>query len=145
MPRSHVLADRRRINLAEVADGAFARLGATSPLQQHIALHARHVGQHVRYQVRVASFEAVCSMVERGIGLGIVTMSAAQQCARTMQIRRACLDEPWAARILLACTRAGQPLPLQAQRLLDEITQSLPVELRNRRSLSGRSKSSNCG
>ncbi|MGJ7492201.1 LysR substrate-binding domain-containing protein [Variovorax sp. ZT4R33] len=123
MPRSHVLADRRRIGLAEVTDAAFVGLGAASPLQQHIALHARRLGKHVHYRVRVASFEAVCSMVEQGIGLGIVPQTAARRCARTMQIRRAVLDEPWAARTLLACTRSGQPLPLHAQRLLNELAQ----------------------
>lgn len=126
MPSGHALAGRRRVRLEEVKDAAFVGLGAASPLQQHIALHARRLGRHLRYRVRVGSFEAICGLVEQGIGLGVVPQTAARRCARTMQLRRAVLDEPWAARILLACTRADPPLPAHARRLLDELVRTPP-------------------
>lgn len=107
-----------------VKDAAFVGLGAASLLQQHIALHARRLGRHLRYRVRVGSFEAICGLVEQGIGLGVVPQTAARRCARTMQLRRAVLDEPWAARTLLACTWADAPLPAHARRLLDELART---------------------
>ncbi|MGJ7611612.1 MULTISPECIES: LysR family transcriptional regulator [unclassified Variovorax] len=124
MPRGHALAGRRRVTLAEVvevADIEFVGLPADSALQQLVATQARSLGRHLSYRVRVHNFEAVCRMVEQGIGVGIVPQTAAARCARTMKIARASLAEAWAQRTLLACVRASQALPLNAQRMLQHL------------------------
>jgi len=118
MPRTHPMASLRRIGLNELADSAWVGLAADSPLQAHIAMHARRLGQHLACRVRVGGFEALCRMVEQGIGVGIVPQSAARRCARTMKLGRATLDEPWAARTLLACVRSAATLSPHAQGLL---------------------------
>ncbi|MDP9901513.1 LysR family transcriptional regulator [Variovorax ginsengisoli] len=122
MPAGHALARRRRVRLAELTQQAVVGLAEDSPFERHIALHARRQGQRLAYRVRVGSFEAVCGMVEQGIGVGIVPQTAARRCARTMQLRRASLDEPWAARTLLACMpQQAADLSLHAQGLLQAL------------------------
>jgi DNA-binding transcriptional LysR family regulator len=119
--RGHALARRRRVRLADVVDSEYIGLAAGSPLQQHIAQHARRMARRLNYRVRVGSFEAICGMVEQGIGVGIVPLTAAERCAATMRIKRIALDEPWAARSLLACVRRMDELSLNAQRLLQHL------------------------
>jgi DNA-binding transcriptional LysR family regulator len=116
-----VLAGRRRIALADVADQDFIGLAAGSPLQEHIAQHARQLGMRLRYRVRVRSFEALCRMVEQGIGVGVVPRAAALRCGRSMKIARVALTDAWAARQLLACVRPGEALPQHAQRMLEHL------------------------
>ncbi len=118
VPRGHALARRRRCTLAEVAGETFVGLAHGSPLQLHVAQQARRLGRTLTLRVRVAGFEAVCRLVEQGIGLGIVPRSAAERCARSMRIACVPLTDAWAARHLLACVRRADDLPLNARRLL---------------------------
>lgn len=124
MPRNHALAGRRRVALAEIAGLTFVGLPVDNPLQAHLALHARRLGRHLACRVRVGSFEALCSMVAQGIGVGIVPQTAARRCARSMPIVRAALGEPWAARTLLACVKDREALSLHARRMLDHLVPS---------------------
>jgi DNA-binding transcriptional LysR family regulator len=121
MPRGHALAGRRRVMLAEVIDSEFVGLPADSALQLLLTQHARALGKHLAYRVRVGNFEAVCRMVENGIGVGIVPQTAAERCARSMKIARAALGDAWAERTLMACVRSSQELPLNARRMLEHL------------------------
>lgn len=122
LPRSHALAGRRRVALADVVDSEFVGLAAGNPLQEHIAQHARSLGKRLNYRVRVSHFEVVCRMVEHGIGVGIVPRTAAARCARSMKIARVTLTDDWAARHLLACARGSiDELPLNARRIFEQL------------------------
>lgn len=126
VPSGHSLARRRRLTLAELLDFEFVGLAAGSPLQEHVAQHARRLGKRLSYRVRVGSFEALCRMVEQGIGIGIVPKAAAERCSASMKIASAALTDPWAARHLLACVRNADALPLHARRMLDHLLQDAP-------------------
>jgi DNA-binding transcriptional LysR family regulator len=128
VPRGHPLARRRRVRLAELVDFDFAGLAAASPLQMHVAQHAKRLGKWIHYRVRVGSFEAVCRMVAHGIGVGIVPQAAAQRAAASMRIACITLDEDWARRRLMACIREDRPLPLNARRMLDHLLAGAPQQ-----------------
>src|SRR5436190_604093 len=72
-------------------------------------------------RVRVRSFEAVCRMVEQGIGVGIVPKAAADRSPSLPRIRSIPIAEAWAARHLLACVRDADALPLPARRMLQHL------------------------
>jgi DNA-binding transcriptional LysR family regulator len=127
VPRGHLLARRRKVALAEVVDARFVGLAEGNPLQAHVALHARRLGKRLSYRVRVRSFEAVCRMVEQGIGLGIVPKAAADRFASLMRIRSIPIAEAWAERYLLACVRAADALPLNARRMLEHLLAGAPA------------------
>jgi DNA-binding transcriptional LysR family regulator len=122
VPRDHALAARRRVALADLIGFDFVGLVDGSALQAHLAAHARRAGRHFRYRVRLRNFDALCRMVELGIGVGIVPEAAAVRCARTMKIRRIALTDPWAARKLVVCMRARTALPTYAALLVDHLT-----------------------
>lgn len=119
VPRGDPLASRRSIALADAAQRDFVGLAAGSPLQEHVAAHARRLGQRLAYRIQVRSFEAVCAMVAQGIGVAVVPRAVLPlQRAQRSALRALPLSDPWARRRLLVCSRAGAPLPRNAKLLL---------------------------
>ncbi|MBO9651850.1 MAG: LysR family transcriptional regulator [Variovorax sp.] len=128
VPRGHALARRRRVALFELVECEFVGLSEGSPLQALFSLHARRLGRRLSFRVRVRSFEAVCRMVERGVGVGIVPRASADRCSLSMKIGRIAMTDAWAARHLLACVRREEDLPLNARRMLDHLLADAPAQ-----------------
>ncbi|NML48692.1 LysR family transcriptional regulator [Ramlibacter sp. G-1-2-2] len=118
VPAGHALARRKRIALAEAAGDAFVGLAAGNPLQDHVAAKA---GRRLALRVRVGSFEAVCRMVEQGVGVGVVPAAVAQRQTGRGAPRFIAIAEPWAERQLLLCARSLSALPLNARRLAQSL------------------------
>ena len=78
-------------------------LSAGSALQDHLGQHALRGGGTLNVRVRVRGFDALCRMVERGVGLGIVPETAARRCHLTL------------------CVRRFDALPAHAQRLVEHL------------------------
>jgi DNA-binding transcriptional LysR family regulator len=72
-------------------------------------------------RVKVRSFDAMCRMVEAGVGIAVMPHSAAIRHAQSMNITIVPLDEPWALRERRVLTRALAALPKAAQALVDEL------------------------
>jgi DNA-binding transcriptional LysR family regulator len=118
VPRGHALAKRRQVAFRDVIDRDFVGLSAGSALQDHLGQHAARGGRALKLRVRVRSFDAVCRMVERGVGIGIVPETAARRCRRGMKIASVPLSDPWAVRHLKLCVRRLDALPVHAQQLV---------------------------
>lgn len=119
--RNHPLAGRRQVAFEEVLHEPFVGLGEDSALQAHLALHAARLGGRPKYRVRLRSFDAVCRMVERGVGIGIVPEAAARRCQRSMAIRKVALTDVWALRHLTVCVRRLGELPAHARLLVETL------------------------
>jgi DNA-binding transcriptional LysR family regulator len=117
----HPLAARDRVGFAEILDEPLVGLGDGSALQEHLAEHAARLGGRPAYRVRLRSFDAICRMVEAGIGLGVVPESAARRCRRSMDIHELALTDPWAERQLMICVRALDELSTHARLLVDHL------------------------
>lgn len=76
----------------------------------------------VRLQVR--SFEAMCRLIEAGVGIGVVPESAALRHAKTMQISLVELTDDWAIRTRAVLARSRAALPRSANALVDEIVRA---------------------
>ncbi|RZL61317.1 MAG: LysR family transcriptional regulator [Variovorax sp.] len=129
LPRSHALAGARQSSLADLAASsgrppelAMVGLSAGNPLQELVSRQAQQQGLRLRYRVRVRSLDAVCRLVEQGIGVGIVPRTAAARCARGMKIARVPLTDAWAAQRRLVCVRGESELAPHAQRLWEQLT-----------------------
>jgi DNA-binding transcriptional LysR family regulator len=75
----------------------------------------------MRVRVRVSGFDAVCRMVEAGVGIGIVPEVAARRCRRSMRIAIISLAEAWAIRRLVLCVRQMRALAIPARRLVEHL------------------------
>ena len=124
VPRGHPLAARRRIAFAEVLGQDFVGLSPGSALQDHLARHAARAGRPLTLRVRLGGFDAVCRMVEQGVGLAVVPETAARRCRRSMAIRAVPLSDPWALRRLSICVRSLDALPVHARRLVEHLREA---------------------
>lgn len=114
LPARHALARRRTLAFAELLPHDFIGLQAANALQQHLAAHAQRLGRPLAPRVRLGSFDAICRMVEAGIGVAVVPRTAAERSARTSKLRIARLSDAWALRRLAVCARRFDELPAPA-------------------------------
>ena len=75
-------------------------------------------------RVQVRSFEAMCRMVEAGVGVGVMPESAAIRHRRTMRIGIVQLDEPWAVRERSVLVRELDALPGCARALVAKLLET---------------------
>ncbi len=127
VPRDHALAGntlagRRGIAFREVVGHDFVGLGTGSALQKHIDDQAIRAGQPLKLRVRVRGFDAICRMVERGVGLAVIPESSARRCRRFAKIRAVRLTDGWAVRRLYVCVRRMDALPVHARLMVECLT-----------------------
>jgi DNA-binding transcriptional LysR family regulator len=114
----HPLAVRDRISLAQVLDHDFVGLDRASALQRFLADKAARIGRPLRLRIQLRSFDAVCRMVERNVGIGIVPETTAKRTALSMAITPVTLTDSWAERDLTICVRKFEELPIFARELV---------------------------
>lgn len=120
-PKRHRLARRRGIAFRETLGEDHVGLSSGSALQEHLAQHALRAGQVLRLRIRLRSFDAICRMVEQGVGVAVMPEAAAKRCCRSMAIGIVGLNDDWALRQLVICARRFDALPLHAQRLAERL------------------------
>jgi molybdate transport repressor ModE-like protein len=119
--RDHALARRTKISFDETLDHDFVGLDRASALQRFLADKASRVGRPLRLRVQLRSFDAVCRLVERNVGVGIVPETTVRWAAKTMAIKPVELTDPWALRDLSICVRDYKALPPYARQLVDHM------------------------
>lgn len=121
VPRGHPLSRRRSVAFAEALESDFIGLAEGAALQDHLARRAAGARRKMRLRVRVRSFDAICRLVERGAGVGVVPRTAAERCRRSMAIACLPLSDDWAERRLGICVRDLASLPPHARRLVEHL------------------------
>lgn len=121
MPRKHALARKKHIAFADIVGENFVGLSGGSALQEHLAGHAVRAGKRLQYRVRLRSFDGICCMVERNVGIGIIPATAALRYQQTMAIKCIPLSDTWATRQLLICVRNETELPGHTRQLLEQL------------------------
>jgi DNA-binding transcriptional LysR family regulator len=123
-PAKHPLASKRRLAFKDVLAHDTIGLPADSALQQHLDGHAARLDATLRPRLRLPGFDALCRVVESGIGVAVVSRSAALRCRKSMAIRVVPLLDPWAIRRLRLCVKSERALPGPARALLDYLRQA---------------------
>ncbi len=118
---SHPWAGRRSVTFAEVLDCDFVGLDRASSLQRFLAAKAVREGRPLRLRVQLRSFDAVCRLVECGVGVGIVPQTTAGRAARTMALNIVELADDWALRELKIVVRAMDDLRPYARELVESL------------------------
>lgn len=126
-PRAHPLARASTTAFAEVVDFDFVGLSEGSALEEYLADNAARIGKRLKYRVRLRSFEAICRMVESGVGIGVIPETAAARCQKAMAIRRVRLSDRWATRLLKICVRRFDDLTPYARQLVEHLASSIPA------------------
>lgn len=124
--RRHGLAGRETVNFADTLDWEWVGLTPGSALPDFLAAHGARIGRQPRYRVRLGNFDALCRMVEAGVGVGIVPVTAARRYARSMDLAVVPLADAWASRQLRLCCRRLEALPPYARQLVEHLRQAAP-------------------
>jgi DNA-binding transcriptional LysR family regulator len=119
--RDHPLARRSRVGFAEVLDYDLVGLERSSSLQRFLAGKAAREGRPLRLRVQLRSFDAVCRLVECGVGVGVVPATTAARAQKTMALSVVDLTDDWAVRELTIVVRAGEPLRPTARALVESL------------------------
>jgi DNA-binding transcriptional LysR family regulator len=77
VPRGHALAGRRNIAFVDLLDEEFVGLAAGSALAEHLAWQSTRLGRSLKPRIRLRGLDAVCRMVESGVGIAVVPETAA--------------------------------------------------------------------
>ncbi len=120
-PQGDEIAQRRRTAFRDIAPRDFIGLTEPSALQNHIAMQAAKLGVRLRIRARLRGFDAICQMVEAGVGLAIIPDAAARRYSRSMRIKMVRMADPWTSRRLAICMRNRQSLPRPVQQLADHL------------------------
>lgn len=120
-PPGDEIARRRQTSFRDVVMRDFVGLTETSALQNHIAMQAAKLGVRLRIRARLRGFDAICQMVEAGVGLAIIPDAAARRYSRSTRIKAVRMTDPWTSRRLAICTRGRQSLPRPVQQLADHL------------------------
>lgn len=118
-PRRHALGSRRKAAFREILDHDVVGLPVGSALQDYLDHHAARSGRRLKARVRLSGFDAICRMVESGIGLAVLPETAARRSQRSMAVRIIPLTDKWALRRHAICVRSFAALPAYAKRLVE--------------------------
>jgi len=121
-PAGHPLASRSRVTLEEIAEYDFVALRQDSSLHWLVCQSAQKQGISLKVRVQVHSFDAICRMIEAGLGVGILPDKAAESHTRSMRIVAVPIDGDWADRNINICIRDYKSLSLIARQMVDHLS-----------------------
>lgn len=119
--RGHSLAAMTRVRFVELVDQPVVGLAAGA-LQDHIDANAATIGVRLKFRVKLRTFEGICQMVGKGVGIGIVPEMVARRCKSAAQIAIIPLADAWATRQLSVCVRKQDDLAPPAKSLFEHLT-----------------------
>ena len=112
LPEGHILARTETLRFADILKYEVVALEAGSSMMRLLAQQAIVAEQPLRLRVQVRSFEAVCRMVQSGLGIGVLPYLAAKTLANSMGLIAKPLTDDWAERMMLVCIKKDrQPNP----------------------------------
>lgn len=121
--RAHPLSCSHRVRFAETLDYVYVGLPQGSQLNLQLSRAALALGRAWQSRFQVASYHALCLMVEADLGIGLVPKRIADTHAKALDICQVQLDEPWVQRQLDLCVRAFDTLSPSAKLLVQHMTQ----------------------
>ncbi len=117
----HPLAARSSVSFAGVLDYDLVGLERSASLQRFLTAKAAREGRPLKLRVQLRSFDAVCRLVEAGVGVGVVPRTTALRAEKTMSLAVIDLTDDWALRELTIVVRAGEALRPYARDLVESL------------------------
>jgi DNA-binding transcriptional LysR family regulator len=119
--KDHPLAAQPEVSFAEVLEYDLVGLERSSSLQRFLVAKAARAGRPLKARVQLRSFDAVCRLVESGVGVGVVPETTARRAAKTMSLAIIELADDWALRELKIVVRSLEDLRPYARELVESL------------------------
>jgi DNA-binding transcriptional LysR family regulator len=120
LPKRHPVR-ARHVAFTELLDYDFASLESSTSITHVLLAAAAAANRPLRLRVQVWSFEAMCRMVQAGLGIGVLPRNAARTFATPLGLRLVALDDAWATRRHQICVRDLTALPVHVRRLVEHL------------------------
>ncbi|MCK9261189.1 MAG: LysR substrate-binding domain-containing protein [Azoarcus sp.] len=117
----HPLATMRETGFAASLAYDHVGLSQNSSLYTLLEHAAAEAGLTRRLRIHVTAFDALCRMVDVGLGVGVVPRRVGNFFASALGLRLVGLTTPWAKRNLHIVVRDVASLPAPARLLLDHL------------------------
>jgi DNA-binding transcriptional LysR family regulator len=118
MPSHHSLVRVPQMKFADILDDDLIALERSSSMMRLLAEQAVIAERTLELRVEVRSFEAVCRMVQAGLGLGLLPLHAANMMAKGLGLAVRPLAEDWAERRMLLCVKKERMASSSVAKLL---------------------------
>jgi len=121
VPQTHALSARAAIHFEEVLQYDIVGLHAGSSISLAMRQAAAQAGLPLRQRIQVTSLDAMCRMIDNGLGVGLLPDRAFALMRGVGQLAAVPLDEPWARRELRLVARDFDALPVTARLLVEHL------------------------
>ncbi|NLX17127.1 MAG: LysR family transcriptional regulator [Ramlibacter sp.] len=125
-PQQHPLAQQESIDYADALPYDQVGLHSNSSINRAMRQAALRAGQSIRLRIRVTGLDAMCRMIDNGLGVGIMPRRAFELLHGAGQLACIPLRDPWAQRQLQLVARDFSTLPQPARLLVEHLTTASP-------------------
>jgi DNA-binding transcriptional LysR family regulator len=122
VPTNHPLSHARDIYFADTLDFDHVALFATSSIYLRSQYSAQQVGKAIKLRIHVPGFDAVCRMVQAGMGIGLMPNRAFDVLSTGMDITALPLRDVWAERQLSVVVKRAEDLPVASRMMFNHLT-----------------------
>jgi DNA-binding transcriptional LysR family regulator len=127
-PKNHPLSHRSVIAFSDALEYHHICMNVGHTLQTFLMDKVRQLGRELTIRVQIRSFEAMCRMIEAGVGVGLMPESSALNHQKSMQLDILELTDSWAIRERKILVRELGTLPRYARALINAVLAlELPV------------------
>lgn len=123
-PKGHWLDSANRVELRDLIHENFIEFRQESTLSQRIAKAAAELNVKLNVKIRMNSLDAMCRMVQVGMGIAIVPCRIGKIYTNTLGIGMIRLDEKWSERRSIVVFRAHSQLNATAKTLVKLLTEA---------------------
>jgi DNA-binding transcriptional LysR family regulator len=118
----HPFAGCSRIGFADTLDCDHVGMHSASFISTHAHSAAAQAGRPLRLRIRVPSFDAVCRMVQAGMGVGMLPHKVFESLGRPHRLVAVELTDEWARRRLKIVVRDVDRLPPVSRLLFNHLS-----------------------
>ena len=121
VPAAHALSAQAAINFVDTLDFDHVGLHANSSIALAMHQAAAQAGRAIRLRIRVTGLDAMCRMIDNGLGVGVMPARAFALMRGTSPLVAVPLADAWARRTLGLVARDFATLPVTARALVEHL------------------------
>lgn len=120
---SHPLARRKKLYFEETLEYESVSVLPGSMMELMLRRYAAIVDKSLTYRIEASTFDSACRIVAAGLGLAIIPREAVEPTVRALGLKLVPLQDEWARRQFVICSRSPRYTSSTARLLADHLHQ----------------------